>query len=64
MVRQLKTYANGKHPGNFIEVMSCEGGCVAGPNVLSNSKLATTQLHEFVAAHPVGSPQQAVHSQQ
>ena len=28
---QLKAYARGKAPGNFIEVMACEGGCLAGP---------------------------------
>lgn len=48
-VRQLATFAKGKNPGNFIEVMSCEGGCVAGPNVISNSKIATHQLKEFVS---------------
>ena len=27
----LALYAMGKLPGNFLEVMSCEGGCVGGP---------------------------------
>ena len=27
----LRAYAKGKAPGNFIEVMACEGGCIAGP---------------------------------
>ena len=27
----LKLYAMGKMPGNFLEVMSCGGGCVGGP---------------------------------
>lgn len=27
----LKAYAKGKAPGNFIEVMACEGGCITGP---------------------------------
>lgn len=27
----LKAYAKGKAPGNFIEVMACEGGCISGP---------------------------------
>lgn len=48
MVKQLRTYTKGKNPGNFIEVMSCEGGCVAGPNVLSNPKIALHQLNQFV----------------
>ncbi len=28
---QLKLYAQGKMPGNFLEVMACQGGCVGGP---------------------------------
>jgi [FeFe] hydrogenase (group B1/B3) len=27
----LRAYAKGKSPGNFIEVMACEGGCISGP---------------------------------
>lgn len=27
----LKVYAKGKLPGNFLEVMACQGGCVGGP---------------------------------
>lgn len=30
----LKLYASGKAPLNFLEVMSCEGGCVNGPTSL------------------------------
>ncbi len=30
-MRLLKLYAEGKLPGNFLEVMACEGGCVGGP---------------------------------
>lgn len=50
-IRQLKTFAKGKVPGNFVEVMSCEGGCVAGPNVISNPKLAAKQLSDYVKNH-------------
>ena len=28
----LRAYAKGKVPGNFIEVMACEGGCISGPS--------------------------------
>lgn len=28
----LRSYAKGKAPGNFIEVMACEGGCISGPS--------------------------------
>ncbi len=30
-VALLRAYAKGKAPGNFIEVMACEGGCISGP---------------------------------
>ena len=36
-IRQLKLYASGKLPGNFLEVMSCEGGCVGGPCTIGKS---------------------------
>jgi iron only hydrogenase large subunit-like protein len=28
----LKSFCKGKGSGNFIEVMACEGGCIAGPS--------------------------------
>lgn len=31
---QLKLYAAGKLPGDFLEVMACAGGCVNGPSSL------------------------------
>ena len=30
-VAMIRLYAAGKLPGNFLEVMSCKGGCVGGP---------------------------------
>ena len=30
-VALIRLYAAGKLPGNFLEVMSCKGGCVGGP---------------------------------
>lgn len=27
----LRAYAKGKTPGNFVEVMACENGCISGP---------------------------------
>lgn len=35
----LKRYAQGKLPGNFLEVMSCQGGCVNGPCSLVEESL-------------------------
>ena len=30
-VAQIRLYASGRLPCNFLEVMSCRGGCVSGP---------------------------------
>jgi len=40
-VKQLELYAQGKLPGNFLEVMACEGGCVGGPCAIGKVTLAT-----------------------
>jgi [FeFe] hydrogenase (group B1/B3) len=50
VIAQLKTFPKGKHPANFIEVMSCQGGCLAGPLVLSNPRIALNQLNEYIKA--------------
>ncbi|MBQ8385805.1 MAG: 4Fe-4S binding protein [Spirochaetaceae bacterium] len=34
---------------NLIEVMACEGGCIAGPSVITNPKVAAAQLKKYVA---------------
>lgn len=36
----LKVYAKGKATANLIEVMACEGGCVAGPGRICSLKVA------------------------
>lgn len=33
---------------NLIEVMACEGGCIAGPSVITNVKQAEVQLDKYV----------------
>ena len=45
-IRLLKTFVNGQVPGTFIEVMSCEGGCVAGPGVISPAKISTRKIRQ------------------
>jgi [FeFe] hydrogenase (group B1/B3) len=35
---------------NLIEVMACEGGCIGGPSVITNPKVAALQLDKYVAA--------------
>ena len=45
-IRELKGYAR-NCPGNMVEVMACEGGCVNGCNVIANPKAATRQINEL-----------------
>lgn len=52
-IAMMKSYARGKLTGNFVEVMACEGGCIAGPSAheeLAKSrryfKKAIATLHE------------------
>ncbi len=33
---------------NLVEVMACEGGCVGGPSVIANVKVAAMQLKKYV----------------
>ncbi len=32
---------------NLIEVMACQGGCIAGPSVITNPKVALSQLTKY-----------------
>ena len=43
----LKAYGAGKCPGNLVEVMSCEGGCLHGPGVITNPVLSKKKLCEY-----------------
>ena len=44
-VALLRAYAKtGKAPGQFIEVMACEGGCVTGPCVYGDRSAGQKQL--------------------
>ncbi|MFQ3547188.1 MAG: monomeric [FeFe] hydrogenase [Termitinemataceae bacterium] len=46
-IKVLKAWGEGKHTGNLLEVMACQGGCVAGPSVIANPKVATMQLKKL-----------------
>lgn len=46
-VRALKRYPE-TCQSNFVEVMACEGGCIAGPAVINNPKLAKRSLDKFL----------------
>ena len=44
-VALLRAYAKtGKVPGQFIEVMACEGGCVTGPCVYGDKSAGQKQM--------------------
>lgn len=43
-IAQMRMWATKKCPGNFAEVMSCEGGCIAGPGTVANPRIAKRQL--------------------
>lgn len=44
-IRDLKLYASkGEAPGNFIEVMSCPGGCVNGCDTIAVPRTAARQI--------------------
>ncbi len=43
MLKQLRMLPK-KAECNFVEVMMCEGGCIGGPNTISNPRVALRQL--------------------
>lgn len=45
-IRELKGFAT-NCPGNMVEVMACEGGCVNGCNVIANPKVAVRQVQQL-----------------
>lgn len=49
-IKTLKAWCEGKNTGNLLEVMACMGGCVAGPSVITNPKVATMQLKKIAEA--------------
>ena len=46
-IRQLQQYAAGDCPGNLVEVMTCEGGCVGGAGVMAPARKATRAVENF-----------------
>ncbi|MBI9103698.1 MAG: 4Fe-4S binding protein [Spirochaetales bacterium] len=55
-IKLLKAYAKGKAPGNFMEVMACEGGCINGPGTICPTAVAQQKTLEFVQqAKPISS---------
>ena len=48
-IKLLKKYATKGSENNMIEVMCCEGGCVAGPGCIALAKKAARQIESYVA---------------
>ncbi len=48
-LKLLKIYACGNCPGNLIEVMACEGGCVGGAGVVAASNYAAREVAKVCA---------------
>lgn len=49
-IKMLRSYAKaGKAPGNFIEVMSCPGGCISGPSAYNDIMAGRRQLNKELA---------------
>lgn len=46
-LRQLREYAKGTCPGNLVEVMACEGGCVGGAGVLGDKNKVSRAVAAF-----------------
>jgi iron only hydrogenase large subunit-like protein len=54
-MRQLAQYGKAaasktQADANLVEVMACTGGCIAGPSVITNTKVAAIQLKKYVEA--------------
>lgn len=58
-VKLLRAYAKKPPHGNLIEVMACEGGCIAGPATASYLPIASAKVKVAVAKtphHPSANP--------
>lgn len=51
-IKRLRDYAAGDCPGNLVEVMTCEGGCVAGAGTLGNPKWAAREVLKEAESAP------------
>ncbi len=51
-ISRARTWATSSCSGNFVEMMSCEGGCISGPGTLGNPKIALRQLKDLLEKTP------------
>lgn len=47
-MNQLKAYGKQSAPGNLVEVMGCEGGCINGPGVSADPAKAAEKLKQML----------------
>jgi len=47
-VQTLRDFGKGTAPGNLIEVMCCRGGCVNGPGVVADPRIAAAKLKKLI----------------
>lgn len=56
-ISKLRVWAKNPPEGNFLEVMSCQGGCLAGPDTISNVKIGRRFLDTLLQQDPGESEQ-------
>ncbi len=49
-VKKLRSFACGNCPGNLVEVMACEGGCVGGAGVVAATKYSAREVAKVCAS--------------
>lgn len=57
-MKQLLLWKKTGCPHDFLEVMACTGGCVGGPAILTNPKVASAQLRQILGASRTLQPMQ------
>lgn len=55
-VNRLKMFVKNGCPGNLVEVMTCEGGCVGGAGVLGEKGRAAKIIEKFIGRTPPPPP--------
>ncbi|MBN2712647.1 MAG: 4Fe-4S binding protein [Planctomycetes bacterium] len=46
-LKRLRAFTSGNCPGNLVEVMACEGGCVGGAGVVGLSRLTSKAVKDW-----------------
>lgn len=50
-IKQLRAFVTKDNcPGNLVEVIACEGGCVGGPAIFNNPRKTTAAVKQFAEA--------------